>query len=83
MALFVCSGDDMGKRLSEEDRQWLRDHPDFHIVGRTSLGKHRSTKSDGSHTRATNENDQHVYEMHRTFSRRLEEYEAYESMIED
>lgn len=73
----------MGKRLSERDKQWMRDNPGFHLEGKTSNGNYRSTNSDGSHTRAANENDQHLYEMHRTFSRRLEEYEAFESMIED
>ncbi len=73
----------MGRRLSDEDRQWLHDHPDFHLLGTTHLGRRRNTNSDRSNTRALNENDQHVYEMHRTFSQRLAEAEAYESIIED
>ena len=72
----------MSRRMSDRDRQWLNDHPGFHVEGRTTLGQQRTTNSDSVNTRATNENDQHVYEMHRTFSRRLEEFEAYESMIE-
>lgn len=73
----------MGKRISDNDRQWLKENPGFHLDGSSKLGKPRETVSDGSHTRATNENDGHVFEMHRTFSRRLEEYDAYESFIED
>ena len=74
---------DVSKRLSEQDKQWLKDNPDFHLVGTTSVGNRRSANSNGSHTRASNENDQHIYEMHRTLSRRLQEYEIYESMSED
>ena len=72
----------MSKRLSDRDKQWLKDNPDFHLVGSTSVGIRKRTNSNGSHTRANNENDQHIYEMHRTFSRRLQEYEIYESMNE-
>jgi len=65
----------MAKQLTEDDKQWLKKHPGFHVAGRTSLAAERSTNSNGSNTRAVNMNDGHVYEMHRTFDSRLREYE--------
>lgn len=31
----------MTKKLSDDDKQWLKDHPGFHVVGETSLGNER------------------------------------------
>jgi len=31
----------MAKKLSDDDKQWLKDHPEFHVAGETSLGKER------------------------------------------
>ena len=71
----------MGK-LSKNDLQFLRENPDFHVVGSTFLGVERRTNSNGSHTRSTNDNDQHVFEMHRTYAQRLREADLYENLIE-
>jgi hypothetical protein len=66
----------MAKRkddLSDEDKRWLESHPEFHVAGNTSLGKARK-----SSRRKAKKGDQEP-----TFSDRLDDFEAMNSMNDD
>lgn len=63
----------MAKKLSDEDKQWLKEHPEFHVVGETSLAKERKRRKKRSVDT----------EREPTFSEKLDDYEAMNSMDED
>lgn len=61
----------MQKQLSEDDKEWLKAHPEFHVAGQTSLGKERKRRK----RRDVDED--------RSLSRKLEEAELYNSMNDE
>ena len=72
MALLFCVSA-MTKKLSDDDKQWLKDHPEFHVAGKTSLGKERKRMRRRS------------VDIVRvpTFADKLDDFEAMNSMNED
>jgi len=61
------------KKLSDEDKQWLKEHPEFHVVGETSLGKERKRRK-----KRSGDTDREP-----TFSEKLDDCEAMNFMDED
>ncbi len=61
------------KKLSNDDKQWLKDHPEFHVVGDSFIGKARK------HIRRKQS------EMNKdpTFTEKLDDFDAMNSMIEE
>jgi len=61
------------KNLSDDDKKWLKDHPEFHIAGHTSLAKERKI----IRRRPEDMNKEP------TFSDKLDDFDAMNSMNED
>jgi hypothetical protein len=59
--------------LSDDDNRWLESHPEFHVAGKTSVGKARKS----SRRKAKKPTEEP------TFSDRLDDFEAMNSMNDD
>ena len=61
------------KKLSDDDKQWLKDHPEFHVAGDTWMGKERKKIR------------RRQSEMNKepTFTEKLDDFDAMNSMNEE